>query len=340
MSETEKKPLLVAVDDGYAQIKLYGETPDGKVVKHLNRSSVRSGRYGIGSVSGDGMVGLYETEVGPFTVSDEIEAENTQFDGFHTSAMNRVLVDHALVTAENGIYSDRDIQLVTGLPVGDYFSQGFRNEEKISLKTNNLLKPVKLLSGGTPPAIKSVTVGCQAVAAWFDYALDDNLEVRNDIDGEIAIIDVGGRTTDIATVIGGHSVDHARSSTANIGVLNVYNDVSKGLNVMFDLRADLKLKLIDEAVRTGKIRIWNEIHDVSDLVNKVIAEYKDKIAREVERRINSGATMNAVVFVGGGSAAFSNIAREFRNGVIIDDPEFSNARGLFKFAKYKAREEG
>ncbi len=339
MSETENKTLLVAVDDGYAQIKLYGDTPDGGVVKHLNRSSVRSGRYGIGSVSGEGMIGLYDTEVGSFTVSEEIESENTQFDGFHTSAMNRVLVDHALVTAQDGIYAGHDIELITGLPVADYFSQGFRNEEKIAQKTSNLMKPVQILSGGQSPQIVKVSVGCQAVAAWFDYAMDDNLEIRNDIDGEIAIIDIGGRTTDIATVIGGHSVDHARSSTANIGVLNVYTDVTRSISAKFELRDDLKLKMIDQAVRTGRVKIWNEIHDVSDMVQKVIDEYQNKIAREVERRINSGATMNAVVFVGGGSALFSNIAKEFRNGVIIEDPEFSNARGLYKFAKYKAREE-
>jgi plasmid segregation protein ParM len=338
MSSKENAPLIVAVDDGYAQIKQYSETPDGRIIKTRIRSSVRSGRYGIGSVSGEGMIGLYGTEVGPFTVSDEIESENTQFDGFHTSPMNRVLVNHSILSSEKGIYAGQEINLVTGLPVSDFFlPTGFKNDEKIEAKTANLMKPVDLLSGGVAPIIKSVKVGCQAVAAWFDYAFDDDLKQRQNVSGEVAIIDIGGRTTDIAVVIGGHSVDHQRSRSTNMGVLNVYNDVSKGILSHFKLTDELKIKVIDEAVRTGKITLWNETHDVSDIVDRVIAEYQDKIAREVERRINSGATMSAIVFVGGGSALFSKIATEFRNGKIIDDPEFSNARGLFKFAKLKSQ---
>lgn len=333
---TDTKPCLVAIDDGYAQIKRYGQAPDGTIDRDVNRSSVRSGRNGIGSVSGDGFVGLYDTEVGAFTVSEDIEAENTQFDGFHTSAMNRVLVTHSLVSA--GVYDGQSIKLITGLPVADYFRNGFKDDEKIELKIKNLQKPVTLLSGGNIPQITEVVVGCQAIAAWYDYALDDNLDVRNEVDGEIAIIDIGGRTTDIATVIGGKSVDHRRSGTANIGVLDVYKDVNREISNRFDLRSELPIKLVDQAVRTGRIKLWKKIEDVNDIVQAVIAEYQDKIAREVERQINSGATMNAVVFVGGGSALFSNIAAEFPNGEIIEDPEFSNARGLFKFARYKEQD--
>ncbi len=334
----DKNACLVAVDDGYAQMKLYGRAPDGSIIKARIRSSVRAGRSGIGSVSGEGMLGLYDTEVGPFTVSEDIESENTQFDGFHTSAMNRALVNHAIRTAGDGVFAGQDVRLTTGLPVSDFFtSSGFKNDEKITQKTENLMKPIQMISSGVPANIVSVDVGCQAVAAWYDYALDDNLEVRNDIDGEIAIIDIGGRTTDIAIVIDGKSVDHQRSRSTNTGVLNVYNDVSKGLNSKFGLSDDLKLKLIDEAVRTGKIKLWNEIHDVSEIVDNAIKVHQDKIAREVERRINNGATMSAIVFVGGGSALFSKIAGEFRNGVIVEDPEFSNARGLYKFALGKSQ---
>lgn len=341
MSEKDNTPLIVAVDDGYAQIKLYGQAQDGTVIRDVNRSSVRSGRNGIGSVSGEGYVGLYETEVGAFTVSEDIEAENTQFDGYHTSPMNRALVTHGLVTAGEGVFQGQTIKLVTGLPVSDFFRNGFKDDEKIALKTQNLMKPVTLLSGGVNPVIAEVVVGCQAIAAWFDYAFDDNLQIRNDdVRGEIAIVDIGGRTTDIATVIGGKSVDHNRTGTANIGVLDVYRDVNRGISNKFKLRTDLPIKVIDQAVRTGQIRLWNKIEDVKEIVQGVIAEYQDKIAREVERKINSGATMNAVVFVGGGSALFSNIKDEFPNGEMVADPEFANARGLFKFAKRKAAAQG
>lgn len=334
MSENEKR-LLVAIDDGYAQTKLYGEGPDGNPVRFCMRSSVRPGRYGLGSISGTGSVGLYDTEDGPFTVSEDVEAEDTKFDGFHLSTMNRVLVNHALV---GGGYAGREVEIVTGLPVADFFLNGFKDEEKIAAKRANLMKPVTRTDEEGIARIGEVRVGCQAVAAWVDYALDDDLNERGDIDGAVAIVDIGGRTTDIATVIGGQSVDHARSGTANIGVLDVYRAVEAAINSRYKIRDRFAIKVIDRAVRDGRITLWGKDHDVRDIVADVVKEHEAKIAREIERRIGSGAAMAAVVFVGGGSALFSNIAKLFpHNGKMADDPEYANARGLYKYARYQEK---
>lgn len=334
MSDTTNT-LKVAIDDGYAQTKLYGVDENGNVVKHVMRSSVRPGRYGLGAISGTGNVGLYETDDdGPFTVSDEIESENTQFDGFHLSAMNRVLVNHALVS---GGFGGKNVDIMTGLPVADFFIRGLKDEDKIAAKKENLKKPISLDSGdGLVANINQVDVGCQAVAAWVDFALNDDLSERDGVDGAVAIVDIGGRTTDIATVVNGQSIDHARSGTANIGVLDVYKAVENAIGIQFKMRDEFPIATIDEAVRTGKIRIWGKEEDVSELVSDTIKEYESKISREVERRIGSGAAMTAVVFVGGGSALFKDIAGTFPNGHLPEDPEFANARGLFKYAAYKA----
>lgn len=336
MSENENKTLLVAIDDGYAQTKLYGEAEDGSVIRFNMRSSVRPGRYGLGSISGVGSVGLYDTaEDGPFTVSEDVEAEDTKFDGFHVSPMNRVLVNHALV---GGGYAGKDVSIITGLPVADFFLNGFKDDDKVAAKRANLLKKVNLTSGEeTTASILDVRVGCQAVAAWVDFALDDNLAEREGIDGAVAIVDIGGRTTDVATVIGGQSVDHARSGTANIGVLDVYRAVEAAIGAKFKIRDRFPTKQIDDAVRHGKIRLWGKDQDVKEIVDEVVKEHESKIAREIERRIGSGAAMSAVVFVGGGSALFDRIPSLFPNGKMAADPEYANARGLFKYARYQSK---
>jgi plasmid segregation protein ParM len=336
MTTENNKPLLVAIDDGYAQTKVYGERPDGTIGKYHMRSSVRPGRYGVGSISGDGFMGLYDTEEGPFTASEDVEAESTQFDNFHTSTMNRVLVNHGLVGAG---YGGKEVNIITGLPVADFFGpDGAKDEQKIFLKKANLQKPVQLLSGSDKVAIlKDITVGCQAVAAYIDYALNDNLKENEnaDVDGAVAIVDIGGRTTDIATVIGGSRIDHARSGTANIGVLDVYKAVKQGIWTELKVRDDFPINVIDKAVRKGTIKLWGQEQDVSTIIAAVVAEYQAKLAREIERRISTGAAMNAVVFVGGGSALFKDIASTFRNGHMSKDPEFANARGLYKYVRYQ-----
>lgn len=330
---------LVAVDDGYAQTKLYTVNPDGTVIKQVRRSSVRPGRWGVGSISGDGFIGLYETDEGAFTVSDKVESENTQFDGFHTSALDRVLVCHALVEAGFG---GSEVDLWTGLPVSDYFRNGLKDKEKIALKRTNLLKTIKAGSPDiTIPLIQDVNVGCQAVAAWIDFAMNDDLELRDDIEGAITIVDIGGRTTDIATVIGGESVDHLRSGTENIGVLDVYGGLNHGIAKEFDIRGNLPIADLDRAIRSpGKsIKLWGKERDVSKIIENVLAEYQGKLARAIDRVIGNGASIDKVVFVGGGSALFQGLQEHFpHNGEIAEDPEFANARGLHKYARYQGQQ--
>lgn len=335
MSENVNKKLLVAIDDGYAQTKLYGEAEDGSIKKFCMRSSVRSGRWGLGEISGSGSVGLYDTaEEGPFTVSEDVASENTQFDGFHLSAMNRVLVNHALV---GGGYGAKDVEIIAGLPVADYFVNGIKDQQKIDAKRANLLKKVSVSGDGSVASIHDVRVGCQAVAAWVDYIYNDDLTERHDAEGSVAIVDIGGRTTDIATVISQADqptkVDYARSGTANIGVLDVYKAVEAVIAAEHKIKDTFATKVIDRAVREGVIRLWGKDIDVSALVDPIKREHEAKIVREIERRIGSGAQMNAVVFVGGGGALFQKISENFPNGHMIEDPEFANARGLFKFAR-------
>lgn len=337
MSNTDSK-LLVAVDDGYAQTKLYTVLPDGTEIKQVRRSSIRTGKQGIGSINGDGFVGLYEADGVGYTVSELIESEDTKFDGFHTSVLDRVLVNHALVEAELG---DTQVDLWTGLPVSDYFRGGLKDEDKIARKRDNLLKPVK--AGGPDvviPTIFDVKVGCQAVSAWIDFAMNDDLELRDDIDGAIAIVDIGGRTTDIATVLGGgQSVDHRRSGTDNIGMLDVYQGLSHGIAKKFDVRGSLPISDLAKAMRNPEktIKLWGKERDISELVDEVLEEFEGKLKRAIEVVIGNGASIDKVVFVGGGSALFTGLLKNFpHNGEIVPDPEFANARGLHKYARYKA----
>src|SRR3546814_18527576 len=121
------------------------------------RSAVRPGRYGLGSSSGICAVGCYETEEGDqFTVSEDIEAEDTKFDGFHTSTMNRVLVNHALWAAG---YGGQGVRLITGLPVADFYFDGDRDVEKIGTKNANLIRGVRLNSPGAPRRREKRSVG-------------------------------------------------------------------------------------------------------------------------------------------------------------------------------------
>ena len=328
---------LVAIDDGYAQTKLYGEGVDGRMVKQVIRSSVRIGSHGLGSFAGDGAVGLWQTEEGSrYTVSDEVEAEDPRFTDFHLSPINRVLVNHALAVAG---YGGALVDIVTGLPVKEFFKDQRKDEERIQRKRDNLSRGAFSRSNGVEaPKLGEIQVGCQAIAAYVDWALDDELKTRNDIGKTIAIVDIGGRTTDVAVVVGGKSIDHERSGTADVGVLDVYKGVLDRVKSRFELDDDaLPLSLMNEAVRNGSMHLYGRPNDVSEIVADVVGQVQERALREIQRRLGKAATLHAIVFVGGGSALFKDIAGAYQNGVMSDDPEFANARGLYKYFASKRR---
>lgn len=340
--------LLVAVDDGYAQTKLYGDNPEGKGIvevddkttkknletkkRFIMRSSARPGRYGLMDISGSGDIGTYKTGEGEdWTVSEDIESESTQYDGFHTSTMNRVLVSHALMSAG---YSGKKVKLITGLPVADFFINGRKNQEQITRKKENLLR--KVMSGMPDtlmPVIEDVSVGCQAMSAFIDYFIDDNIKERDVPISKVAIVDIGGRTTDIALIINAAQFDPSRSGTANIGVLDVYTALSDLIKAKFNTRDQYALSYLDKGLRTGKIKMWGKECDISDLVTEAVNEQKTKTIREIERKLGSASDLDKVIFVGGGSELFK-LSDTFPNGYQAPDSEFSNARGLYKYARY------
>lgn len=335
---SKKDAYLVAVDDGYAQIKVAGDSLDSRPSPVLSsfRSSAKHGS--IGSLSGDGAIGYYETDDGrtKMTVSDLVPGEATQFDGFHTSSMDRILVNHALISAG---YGGKPVNLWVGLPVSDFFIGVNKNLELIERKKKNLMETVKnIVPEGDPVAeLISINVGCQAVSAFVDYLIDDNGEERDVPIEKVAVVDIGGRTTDIALILNGSTFEPERSGTENIGVLDVQNALQELIHKEYDVNDDYSASVLDRALRTGKHKIFGKERDVTQLIQQAVAGPVHKLERMIKQKLGKGSDLDAIIFVGGGASCFASIKDLFpHNGILLPNAEFSNARGLYKYAKAKA----
>lgn len=332
--QTQIKLPLVAVDDGYAQMKVVGDDPRGgkKPVMLSIRSSIRHGS--IGSVSGDGAVATYETDGGAtrMTVSDEVAGQSTQFDGFHTSPMDRILIAHALSAAG---YDNKSIDLWTGLPLSDFFMQDSKNEALIEKKKANLRIPVtSIVPGASPcPKYNSISVGCQALAAFLDYGIDDDFNDRDVGIDKVGVVDIGGRTTDIAVILGGKRCDYSRSGTENIGVLDVHRNLANLVRQKFSTTDEYPADVLDKAVRSKTIKLWGKPHDISDILIRAQSESSAKLANLTQKMLGGASDLDAVLFVGGGASLFTEASERFPNAVLVENPEFANARGLYKYGK-------
>jgi len=326
--------LRVAIDDGLAQMKLVGEMQDGSIKTMKIPTAIRSASSGgVIDLSGD-LVGMYETEEGSrFVCSADLPGEETRHPDFHVSQIDRVLTRHTLIEA--GYTSTDLVELLTALPVDEYFVSGQVNRARIERKMDNLRRGVSIIGGSANmPVVSEARVGCQAIAAFFDYTLTEEGNSRIGVAPDsVAVVDIGGSTTDIAVVLRGKTIDQGSSGALRRGVLDVHAAFLAGLTKQLGFTPRLSPAAMDRAVRTGKIVLFREEKDVSDILREAVADVGSQIMREVERKIGNAATMDAVIFVGGGAGLFRDVVKNWRGVEIPADPEFANARGLLKYAR-------
>lgn len=326
-SETE---IFVAVDDGFRQNK--GVDTHGKTL--CIASNARIG-YTLSSIGEDDDDGGYESEGREYTVDPNIEGEDTRFSDFAHSGLNRVLVHHVL----HGLgHSGQTINLVTGLPFSTYFRAGTSqpNVEFIEKKKASLAVPVLPKSGKASVAIGKQMVAAQGVAAWIDCVVDDDGNWRNGNPpgGMEAVIDIGGRTTDIVSIMPGIKIDHECSGTGIVGVSDVVDKLSELLHTELGV-SSVRLSTLNNALRSGQIKLRGEQVSIQKLIAKAVAAVADKVARQVKGCIGDGAELDRIYLVGGGATLLApHLLPLMPHLVVAEDPEFANARGMLKFMRF------
>lgn len=350
----KRKLLAIGQDDGHDTIKTcFGyDAATGKYSYGYHKSKASAGIQQVMSV-GSQHSSAYETEGQQFTVAGGqalLKTIDTRMVSYPTSDLNRVLVNHALTDVGLG---DQEIYLVTGMPVDQYYKESAPNTELIERKMESLSKPVTRIGAGTPMAkIVRQKVVSEAIAAFYDALLNHDgsyNEAIKQIIGRrpVAVMDFGGKTLDLAVVIENvRGVYGERSGTADIGVLALMTKIAARIKSQFNLSNDPPASYVEEAMRTKQYEFFGEMHDVSEIVETACREYLADAQNFFVSKVGDGSDLGAVIFVGGGAAlirsalgddAFADVFRGKR--IIADDPEYANARGMWKFANFIVREE-
>lgn len=322
------KPIVVGVDDGFAMTKVVVMRGPKVVKQVMIPSRARSGLHGttmIGAGDAD-LESRYETDGAAFTVENLGDAESARFDDYPFSPMNRAIVAHALRVAGLG---GREVQIATGLPLSMYYKGSNINSAIVDRKAASLLKQIRALDDSKMANIVSHKVFPEGLAAWVDYAIDENGAISQNLDETIGIIDIGGRTTDIAVVLPGRKIDHAKCGSADLGALNVIEEVAILLKEEFNVA--MSADKIEPALRSRTIKLWGNQKDIGHIIDKGALNVLGAISREVSRRLGSGVDLDKILLVGGGAYLFKQIAGQFPNIEIPAEPEFANARGFAKF---------
>ncbi|MCC1496726.1 ParM/StbA family protein [Alcanivorax sp. 1008] len=338
-----QEATVVGLDDGYNNIKVV--TADGFKISVPSRAKVgASTRVALDGAGDETGVFEYETEGTRYSAGD-VQGDDTTFDQYAHSPLNRVLVHHALrvARAQGGIDGGK-VAIVSGIPVREYFtgaSSNPKNEMFIKKKQDNLAIPVEAIGADSIEIMQNL-VTAQGFAAWFDWVIEVtgdevllNPEKRRE---SVAIVDIGGRTTDFAVISNG-TVDTSASGSINCGMLMMRDYLRNEIKVSLNLPAAPSDVRIDEAIKTGRIKVHHVHHDVAQILKDAENMLVSRIRTETKVKLGSGQELDRVIFIGGGAKALDEkglLKEWFVHQELSVDPLFANASGMMKYGRFVA----
>jgi plasmid segregation protein ParM len=353
-----KTVIFAGCDDGHDSIKLEIRTvtqEGGKIIsterEHLTMpSKVVRGARAMALVNDDDSVssGIYlvPNEAGgdeSFTVTDALTSNDlidTRAINYPLSPVNRVLVTDALMRAKLG---GKEVRLVTGLPVSDFYKDSGPNSELIEQKRANILtgKVSSISKTAKMPTIGEHLIACEGIAAVYNMAINDDGTDDPDFfrlleQAPVGVIDIGGKTIDLAVVYldrDRHQVDRSRTKSIDYGMLRLMNNI--GSEVSREHRmTEISPRAMFRILSEGKMMRAGELLDVSASVQTAIAQELPNLFERIKAVWGKAEDLSKVIVVGGGAYLLAKPIKEglYHHAEMSKDPEYANANGMVKMA--------
>ncbi len=329
-----EKATDVAVDNGYADQKVaYWATDENgnRVIAELLLPS--RAQMGAINISIDGKsAGVYEIDGDAWTVGKDVtEPESIRGEKYAYSELNTVLVTHSLIAAG---FAGKNLRIATGLPFDHYYRNGEVNQELINKVKESLKVPVLPKGGFLSANLIGHELYPESTAAFVDYAVDDQTgEMKSEIETGLAVVDIGGNTTDITYINSDNMINVQRSGSRKLGVLNVRDRLRRLIQEDFKVD-ELRDAQLDRALRTGHCKIFGKDQAVQKQIDAAKRESVKKLMNYVEEMVGDAADLDMVLFVGGGAEVLGDVIKEYPHARVPDRPQFSNARGMLKYMTF------
>lgn len=226
-------------------------------------------------------------------------------------------INRLCLLTDLALSQDDEFFIVTGLPINQY------KEQKDKLKNFFLLQNNKEVSINDKIEkiirINDILVYPQGVGALYSQ----------NIQGDIIIVDIGGRTLDVALI---EMVDGKyqlqKSNTWYEGMLVLYSKVIEVINKKFEL--SLEPRYAEKFLLNG-LELFGEKQDLTFTV-PVVQEHFEKIFREL--MLNYPSKTTPIYLCGGGAHLLYNaFQKRFPNVQLMQEGQFANVMGFYQIAQ-------
>lgn len=342
--ELRKNGIEIAPDDnGHSWHKFAQYRDDGKIVT-LKIPSI------VGDASRNELFDIDKKPINTYSVNDVSLVCATDMkhpidirvDGYQYSKENMALIANGL--DKLNIF-DKKIILGTTAPIGRQFSAELVSRIKAEFSGGKI---ERLGNSAVLQVIDVLTYGEGLLAAYDWFITDDgrvNKEAHKAGTNRFLVIDIGGGTTDVVTIVNEGQVTTDKSRTGTIegcGIIDITREAK--VHIDRELRNAFTEKghgnyftestvgviediLLNDGIYTSKafgVRV-----DMSKLIHEIRSTFVRKLLVEVSRIGENMSTYDKILFVGGGALLLGKELRERIPGAVYLD-EFGNAKGLLK----------
>jgi plasmid segregation protein ParM len=185
--------------------------------------------------------------------------------------------------------------------------------------------------------ITSAEVLPQALGAYWSQVLTPDGELAATERSEmlqkavVGVLDIGFKTTDLATIVDGDWVPE-RSSTLDFeGMSLLEARFAERLRAEFGV--GFSAGSIEQAVLTGEVGFGNMQHSVEALLAEVSAELAAQLLMEIESRWQLHEFRQLLIAGGGAHHIGARLVEALPSAVVLDEPASANARGYLGFGR-------
>lgn len=223
-----------------------------------------------------------------------------------------------------------ELKIVTGLPIA-YFG----DKERLAQRLKGEHKTQRDGRKSQTFKVLDVRVIPQPFGALLSEALDNQGRlIDQTLAGRVAVIDIGGKTTNLLSVDKLADVSKETASV-NVGAWDVVRTVRDYLtpqNHFPDL--DLRDHQIVEVIKARQVKYYGEVIDLSAVIDAALEPMARQIIGQAGQLWNGGASLDAILVTGGGAHLLGQrIMEHYRHARVVKEPVFANAVGYWKLSQ-------
>ena len=253
----------------------------------------------------------------------------------------KLLVDFALARLAKGYPEAKkgilDVNVVTGVPTKDH-----TNSEILDAVTEAIKGDHTVVVDGEKLNIRvhDVYILPQSLGTVINEVTNNDGEVIESaiLETSVAVVDGGGGTL-LVDILNKMNVDTKKRKQSSHGAYVLYEDITN--RIFADHGHNVSEYEIERIVRMGNKDTYTLSLDgiddinVTEQVMKAREAYTRNILKEVKAALKSTERISQILVTGGTANLLikNEFIKAFPNAKFVENSEFANARGFYKFAK-------